>query len=332
MSIINKTQHIYLFERVAMPNRYNQGYNRMFKQGEMSLGLFFPLESYSGDVPVMKGQEELAKLAESLNFAALWFRDVPLRDPTFGDVGQIYDPWVYLSWIAAMTSTITLATGSIVLPLRHPIHVAKAAASIDQLSGGRLVLGVASGDRPVEFSAFNVDIDSRGERFSDHFNELNTLLYDDFPQIENQYGTLYGNADLLPKAKRRIALLTTGSSRQDLKWIANNSDGWLGYPRSLSSQKNLINSWNVEVEKSTVNVFKPFSQSLYIDLSANPNEPARPIHLGFRCGREALIAFLHELQSIGVNHVALNLKYGSRPAKDVIQELGEYVVPHFGTT
>lgn len=315
-----------------MSNRYNQGFNRMFKQGEMTLGLFFPLESYSADFPLMRKQEELAKLAESLDFAALWFRDVPLRDPSFGDVGQIYDPWVYLSWIACQTSKIALATGSIVLPLRHPIHVAKAASSIDKLSNGRLVLGVASGDRPVEFSAFNVARDTRGERFREHFNALNKLLYDDFPEIENQYGTLFGNADVLPKAEKRIALLTTGNSQQDLTWIAKNSDGWLSYPRRLSFQKDLIHQWNSKIEQSAPDVFKPFSQSLYIDLSANPDERARPIHLGFRCGRHALVSFLNELKSIGVNHVAINLKYGTRPAQEVIQELGEYVLPHFSAT
>jgi luciferase-type oxidoreductase len=98
----------------------------------------------------------LARRAEELGFAALWFRDVPLRDPNFGDIGQVYDPWVYLGWIAAQTRTIALATGSIVLPLRHPLHTAKAAASIDQLTRGRFVLGVASGDRPIEFPAFGL--------------------------------------------------------------------------------------------------------------------------------------------------------------------------------
>jgi alkanesulfonate monooxygenase SsuD/methylene tetrahydromethanopterin reductase-like flavin-dependent oxidoreductase (luciferase family) len=47
----------------------------------------------------MRGQERLARRAEELGFAALWVRDVPLRDQSFGDIGQVYDPWVYLGWI-----------------------------------------------------------------------------------------------------------------------------------------------------------------------------------------------------------------------------------------
>ena len=103
-------------------------------------------------------------------------RDVPLRDPSFGDIGQVYDPWVYLGWIAAHTQTIALATGSIVLPLRHPLHTAKAAASVDQLSRGRLVLGVASGDRPVEFPAFGVDFERRDVLFRENFEFIRKVL------------------------------------------------------------------------------------------------------------------------------------------------------------
>jgi alkanesulfonate monooxygenase SsuD/methylene tetrahydromethanopterin reductase-like flavin-dependent oxidoreductase (luciferase family) len=64
-----------------------------------------------------------------------------LRDPGFGAVGQVFDPFVYLGHLAAHTRTITLGTAAIILSLRHPLHTAKAAASIDHLSHGRLILG-----------------------------------------------------------------------------------------------------------------------------------------------------------------------------------------------
>ena len=92
------------------------GFRRMFAPGRLTLGVFFPIEAFAGDEPTMRRQERLARRAEELGFAALWVRDVPLRDPNFGDIGQVYDPWVYLGWIAAKTRTIALATGSIILP------------------------------------------------------------------------------------------------------------------------------------------------------------------------------------------------------------------------
>jgi hypothetical protein len=68
---------------------------------------------------------------------------------------------------------------------------------------------------------------------------------------------------------------------------------------------------------------------LYVDLSDNPDEPPTPIHLGLRTGYRFLIDYLNTLQEIGVNHVALNLKYGKRPAHEMVQEIGEHVVPNF---
>ena len=183
----------------------SRGFETMFSPGRLTLGVFFPIEAFQGDEPTMRGQERLARRAEELGFAALWFRDVPLRDPNFGDVGQVYDPWVYLGWIAAQTRTIALATGSIVLPLRHPLHTAKASASVDKLSGGRLVLGVASGDRPVEFPAFGVDYERRDVLFRENFRVIREVLTQEFPRIRSSYGTLFGTADLVPKPDRPAA-------------------------------------------------------------------------------------------------------------------------------
>ncbi|SED18282.1 LLM class flavin-dependent oxidoreductase [Rhodobacter sp. 24-YEA-8] len=86
--------------------------------------------------------------------AAIWLRDVPLFDPRFGDAGQVFDPFTYMAWLAAKTSRIALTTRSAVVTLRHPIDLAKMATTIDHLSNGRLILGIASGDRPVEFPAY----------------------------------------------------------------------------------------------------------------------------------------------------------------------------------
>src|SRR5262245_13165603 len=136
-----------LFETAsAAPRTDNPGFGRMFQPGRLTLGLMFPIEAFSGDRPSMAGQAQIAARPDGAALAALWIRDVPLRVPGFGDTGQVFDPWVWLGFLAARTQSIALVTGSIVLPLRHPVHVAKAAASVDRLSGGRLVLGVASGD------------------------------------------------------------------------------------------------------------------------------------------------------------------------------------------
>lgn len=306
------------------------GFRRMFAPDRLSLGLFFPIEAFAGDEPSMRDQSRLARRAEELGFAALWTRDVPLRDPNFGDLGQVYDPWVWLGWIAAHTSTIALATGSIILPLRHPLHTAKASASVDQLTGGRFVLGVASGDRPVEFPAFGVDWHQRDVLFRENLAVIRKVLMEEFPSVQSSYGTLMGNADLVPKPVARLPILITGSSRQTFEWIAANADGWITYPRDLARQAELVAKWRAAVEAVSPGTFKPFAQSLYIDLADAPAEPPRPIHLGFRSGRDFLLDFLNELSGAGVNHVILNLKYGRRAAGEVLEEIGREVLPRLG--
>jgi len=306
------------------------GFRRMFAADRLSLGVFFPIEAFQGDEPRMRDQQRLARRAEELGFAGLWTRDVPLRDPNFGDLGQVYDPWVWLGWIAAHTSAIALATGSIILPLRHPIHTAKASASVDQLTGGRFVLGVASGDRPVEFPAFGIDWHQRDVLFRENLAVIRKVLMEEFPRVQSSYGTLMGTADLVPKPVSRLPILITGSSRQSFEWIAAHADGWITYPRDLARQAELVAKWRAAVEVVSPDAFKPFVQSLYVDLADEPAEPPRPIHLGFRAGRNFVLDFLNELAGAGVNHVILNLKYGRRAADEVLEEIGREVLPRLG--
>lgn len=203
-------------------------------------------------------------------------------------------------------------------------------ASADQLTGGRFVLGVASGDRPVEFPAFGVDWHQRDVLFRENLAVIRKVLTDEFPIIRSSYGALMGTADLVPKPVSRLPILITGSSRQSFEWIAANADGWITYPRDLARQAELVAKWRAAVAAVSPGVFKPFAQSLYVDLADNPAEPPRGIHLGFRAGRDFLLDFLDELARAGVNHVILNLKYGRRAAGEVLEEIGREVLPRLG--
>lgn len=280
-------------------------------------------------MPDMHDQLALAALADRLGFAALWTRDVPLYDPTFGDVGQIYDPWVWMGAVATHTSRIALSTGAIVLPIRHPLHVGKAAASIDVLTKGRFVLGLASGDRPAEFPAFGVKHEERAERFRDNYSYLNRALHESFPRIDAPTGHM-ASSDLVPKPfAQRLPMLVVGTARQSLDWIVDNADGWVTYPRDLETQRGRLALWRSTVERKSPHQFKSLTQSLFIDLTHDPDSVATPIFLGYKLGRNRLIEMLSELKSIGVHHVIFNLRHSERPAEEVMRELAAEVLPHF---
>jgi len=176
------------------------GYSRTFQENKLTLGLIHPLETYQGDIPNMdiEHQMNLAKLAEESGFAALFVRDIPLREPAFGDVGQIYDPWIFLSYLAAHTETIALGTASVITSFRHPLHLAKSAASLDKLSKERLLFGLATGDREIEFDVFGVDHGKRATLYQEAFHVMKKTWATTFPYIQTNRITLTGKTDILP--------------------------------------------------------------------------------------------------------------------------------------
>ncbi len=309
--------------------RINQGFNSTFRPDKLSLGLVAPLENHSmNPVPTMAHHVERVQLAEALGFSAIWLRDVPFNVPSFGDAGQLFDPFTYLGFLAAKTERIALGVASVVLPLRHPAHVAKAAASVDVLSGGRLILGVASGDRPEEYPAMNLSFDNRGDRFQESFDYIKRMS-ENAPAFENHYGSPYGGMDMLPKPTAgKIPMLITGGSQQDPEWIARNGDGWITYPRSIDVQEKIISGWRARV-KAAGEPDKPAVQSLYIDLVENHDAPAQAIHLGFRSGINHLRTYLKSIQAIGVNHVALNLRFNQADIETTLQHLANELLPEF---
>ena len=316
----------------------NQAYNSVFRLNRLSIGLVVPIETYAqGPVPTMANHVERVQLAEELGFSAVWLRDVPFNVPSFGDAGQTYDPFVYLGLLAGQTKQIALGVASIILPLRHPAHVAKAAATVDVLSEGRLLLGVASGDRPEEYPALNQSFTERGDRFRESFDYIRQMgqqISENKPTansstFDNTFGHLGHGIDMLPKPLAgKLPMLITGSSRQDPKWIAQHGDGWITYPRNLTVQSQMIQDWQTRVS-AFGHVAKPMMQPLYIDLVEDAETPPRPIHLGFQLGTKQLLSYLKSLEKIGMNHVALNLRFNQADTEKTLERLASDILPEF---
>lgn len=308
----------------------NKGFNSVFQVSKLSLGMVVPIENYAHSaIPTMKNHLERVRLVEKLGFKAVWVRDIPFHVPSFGDAGQTFDPFTYLGFLAGQTSKIALGVSSIALPLHHPIHVAKSAATIDLLSEGRLILGVASGDRPSEYPAMGIDFDKRGEMFREAFHFIRESQHS-FPTIKTKnFGITNGEADILPKSTaHKIPMMITGYSQQSLQWNAENADGWMNYPRSLREQEYNIAHWRTLIDESQ-NYSKPFLQPLYIDLQENHDFKGQEIQLGYRIGSHYLVEYLKQLENMGVNHVALNLRFSAVGTERTLELLTEKVIPNF---
>jgi luciferase-type oxidoreductase len=156
-------------------------------------------------------------------------------------------------------------------------------------------------------------------------------LYRDAGPIEDIRTSLGTPIEFLlkPTVAPSVPILITGFSQQNLDWLAQNADGWMTYPRDPPAQKKVVNQWNEAVAITGESRYKPVMQSLYLDLTSDPDAVATPIHLGYRVGRNRLKELLALIRLAGIAHVAFNLKYGSRPAPEVVEEIAEYVLPHF---
>lgn len=306
----------------------HRGYARVFQPGHLTFGFIAPLESYPDSPgPTLQDHAQLARRVDEAGFSAIWLRDVPFYDPNFGDVGQILDPLVYAGFLAGVTRNIAIGTAGIVLPLRDPLIVAKQAASIDQLLGGRFILGLATGDRPVEYPAFGLDFNNRAERFRDALAIIRAATETHWPVHASKfYGQLNGDIDLIPKpVGPRMPTIIVGQAGQSLEWIGENTDGILSYISNPILIPQIIERWRTVCGQG---IYKPYGYGTLFDLDRDPNFPLQAGRV-LRAGRNALIEHWKRQQDQGVGHVALHFKPQRRHASEVIDELGEYLLPHF---
>jgi luciferase-type oxidoreductase len=303
--------------------------------GRLTLGIELPLDNdWSPDgearriaegrprgVPELTAQNDLVRQIDSLGFAALWVRDVPVFDAVnMGDAGSVYDVFALLGFLAGITRKVALGTAAVVLPIRHPLMTAKAAASIDALSGGRLILGVASGDRPIEYPLLGLDFDSRGQAFRDAVGYLRAAWQEGGLPVDGQR---LPSLDLLPRpVQASIPLIVAGRAQQDEEWLRAHMDGRFVYPGDFDRLSAQATDW-----ASRTGGTRPFISAFHLDLSDDPDAPMQPIRFGARTGRKALIAHFRALARDGVDHMAINLRQSARPPGEVIEELASEVIP-----
>ncbi|PCE33958.1 LLM class oxidoreductase [Burkholderia ubonensis] len=301
---------------------------RVFSEGRLSIGLTLPLLR-SGDVVAdFHEQLELAALADTLSFRALWVRDVPLNSADYPDPVGHLDPWVLLGALATHTRHIALASGAIVLPLRHPLHIAKGALSVGMLSGGRFILGLGSGDRPPEYAAFGVDADERRERYRRHWDVVAAAVGAASRVIPDHAPPDAPEFTLLPRGADAVPMLAVGSGGQSVDWIARHSIGWMTYHREPDAQRARHAMWRAAVDRLAEPAFRAFGVAMRLDLSADPDAPATALPLGYSAGRRTLLRVLQDMRAAGTHHVSLN-PGSNRPVRSVLEELAEHVLPAF---
>jgi probable F420-dependent oxidoreductase len=188
--------------------------------------------------------EAVARAAEQHAFATLWSGEhVVMVDESasrypYADDGKIavpavadwIDPMVCLSFAAAATTTIGLATGVLLLPEHNPVIIAKQAASLDKLSGGRFTLGIGIGWSREEFDALGIPFERRAARTADYVAAMRAIWRDDIAFHSGEFAN-FSAIRVNPKPLRdgRIPVALGGNSEPALRRVAQWGDGWYGF-------------------------------------------------------------------------------------------------------
>jgi probable F420-dependent oxidoreductase len=185
----------------------------------------------------------VAAAADRAGFATLWAGEhVVMVDESasrypYSDDGRIavpatadwIDPLIGLSFAAAATSTIGIGTGVLLLPEHNPVLVAKQAATLDTLSGGRLTLGIGVGWSREEFDALGVPFERRGARTKEYVDAIRTLWRDDVASFDGGF-VHFDAVRVNPKPVRgRIPIVIGGNSDAALRRVTAWGDGWYGF-------------------------------------------------------------------------------------------------------
>ncbi|MEN3264055.1 TIGR03619 family F420-dependent LLM class oxidoreductase [Pseudonocardia sp.] len=177
----------------------------------------------------------LARLAEELGYRSWWVGEhvvvpsprtpatpIDPRDP-------MLDPLVHLAYVAALTSQIELGTAVIILPQRNPVVLAKQAASLDVLSGGRLLLGVGAGYLEPEMTAVGVPMADRGARTDEYLDAMTELWSSPAPAYKGRF-VGFADVDAHPRPERPGGprIVVGGRSRAAYRRAVTRGHGFFG--------------------------------------------------------------------------------------------------------
>ncbi|MBO6701588.1 MAG: LLM class F420-dependent oxidoreductase [Pseudomonadales bacterium] len=207
---------------------------------------------------------EAAQHVEELGFYGFWVPEHVLFFPEYeskypytddgriaGDPRSLLDPFSALTFVAAHTSKIKLATGICLVPQRNPVYTAKVVADLDYLSGGRFELGVGIGWLKEEFDALGVPWEDRAGRTLECLGVMKSLWCDEVSSFEGRYFSIkaaYQNPK--PVQQPHPPIIFGGESDAALRRVATVGQGWYGFNLTPDTMEERLSYLNDELDKA----------------------------------------------------------------------------------
>jgi probable F420-dependent oxidoreductase len=280
-----------------------------------------------------KAIADFCKLAEGLNFDSIWTTDHIAVNKQYADpYGSIFESLMTLSFTAAHTEHVKLGTSIIVLPMRNPIIFAKQTATLDQLSDGRLILGLGAGWMDDEFATLGFNFRDRGKIMNEQIRLLRILWTEAKPEFDGHFFK-FSEIAFLPKPVQETGpqIWIGGSSLSAFKRVARLGDGWhpVGLsPKEFAQGKEKLNSIPKNGRKITMSVRVPVKISPSAKTTYTMSSGDQAYMVGG--GREAVVREMEAFEQAGLDHLVCY--FGNEPYEQVAAQttlFAEEVMPSF---
>ncbi|HSG31005.1 MAG TPA: LLM class flavin-dependent oxidoreductase [Thermodesulfobacteriota bacterium] len=250
---------------------------------------------------------DIALAAEEYGFDSIWVSDhivIPESHNVFGN--NFYDPVSTLSYLASITTTITLGTSILVLPYRNPIVTAKAVTTIDQLSEGRLILGVGAGWLEDEFEALGANYENRWSKTLEYIDILQSLWYCEKKDYKGKYFS-FSNISFKPRTynNREIPIWLGGNSIKSINMAFDKCSGW--HAVRLNADELMEKRKYIERKfEKTVTRRETFSISTRTNLQITDNSTINAnVDEPLRGNKGKIIKGLSNYKSAGADHMII---------------------------
>jgi probable F420-dependent oxidoreductase len=307
--------------------------------GTLAYGIQLPIQAKSKtfveDWELNAGAEELAAIVRQADATGFFYVAVcdhlAVTKPMDAHMGTTwYDTVATLGWIAGITSTVRILSHVYVMSYRHPLHTAKSFMTLDELSGGRAILGVGAGHLEGEFDLLGLDYAARGAVTDAAVDAVRAAFTDEYPDVETPYWGHLHDAGLAPRPRQQpLPIWVGGSSKAALRRAATRGDGWLpqGTPRAdmpdqiayLLEQRRQVRG-DEPIDLGTITEF------LYL------GDPTWDVGDGTLRGAPTSIADrLNEFGAMGVSH--LQIRFRSRSLSELLDQMDAFhrdVAPNLG--
>ncbi|HAC79554.1 MAG TPA: LLM class F420-dependent oxidoreductase [Deltaproteobacteria bacterium] len=300
------------------------------KSAKMAYGIHMPIAQQSPTFvqpwEASCGPEEMRQIAmrcDARGFLYLAVSDhvgVP-RDLVPHMSATWYDPVATLAWLGSATCRVRLMAYVSVLPYRHPLQTAKSYATLDCLTGGRVILGVGAGHAQKEFEALGLDFSKRGKMLEEAIGCVEQAFREDYPEHDGEFWS-YKDLGQQPRPVQVDGppIWVGGSSRAAMRRAAELADGWLPQGPPAMGMANAIEF--LHERRANSNRTKPLEIG-GMALDAYVGEPSHAVADKVLTGRpERMAEFMHENARAGCTHMGIRLHV--RDADEMLDQIDAF--------